>query len=302
MVIKCQPLIPPFRYHMVEDGVYRGAYPAHRNQRFLKRLNLKTVLSLTPEEPHPNLAAFWSEEGIRCVHVHVDKYKENITVTQPKICQALSVIINKENHPMYVHCYDGMNVTGMVILFLRKLQMWSLPLAISEFIRFQKDSVISSEESEFADTIVHSELEIPSCLPTFLDGIPLGNSKHPTFPKLKFLGKMKRSAGVKTNRQDGVGVLGEDGNSEQDAKVKGSGVNQSKTAKLDLGEPPVSSGGGVATGKGGRQNHGTGKSGKGHLRGEEDRMHSSLMLRALCLEGFGERHPRRKRGTFQLRR
>jgi hypothetical protein len=30
-------LIPPFRFAMVEEGVYRGAYPTERNFRFLKR-------------------------------------------------------------------------------------------------------------------------------------------------------------------------------------------------------------------------------------------------------------------------
>ena len=30
-------LITPFRYAIVEEGLYRGAYPTPRNFRFLKR-------------------------------------------------------------------------------------------------------------------------------------------------------------------------------------------------------------------------------------------------------------------------
>ena len=30
-------VIPPFRFEIVEDGLYRGAYPSMKNFRFLKR-------------------------------------------------------------------------------------------------------------------------------------------------------------------------------------------------------------------------------------------------------------------------
>lgn len=35
---KERQLIPPFRFCMVEQGIYRGSYPVEKNFRFLKRL------------------------------------------------------------------------------------------------------------------------------------------------------------------------------------------------------------------------------------------------------------------------
>lgn len=37
MTAKLPSLIPPFRYAIVEDGLFRGGYPKARNMRFLKR-------------------------------------------------------------------------------------------------------------------------------------------------------------------------------------------------------------------------------------------------------------------------
>ena len=52
------PLLPPLRFAIVEEGVYRGAYPSLVNLRFLQRLQLRTVVSLLPEAPTPDLLSW----------------------------------------------------------------------------------------------------------------------------------------------------------------------------------------------------------------------------------------------------
>lgn len=37
MAVKLPNLIPPFRFTMVEENLFRGGYPKPRNKRFLKR-------------------------------------------------------------------------------------------------------------------------------------------------------------------------------------------------------------------------------------------------------------------------
>ena len=54
-------LCPPLRYSLVEEGISRGAYPTLRNFRFLRRLGLKTLVSLTPDEPTGDLMQ-WCEQ------------------------------------------------------------------------------------------------------------------------------------------------------------------------------------------------------------------------------------------------
>ena len=68
-------LIPPFRYAIVEEGLYRGAYPTHRNFRFMKRLRLRVVLSFIPKDPHPSLVQFCEENDIVLKVCRVNRVK-----------------------------------------------------------------------------------------------------------------------------------------------------------------------------------------------------------------------------------
>jgi tyrosine-protein phosphatase OCA6 len=178
-------IIPPFRYAIVEDEVYRGAYPKNRNYRFLKRLKLKSMLSLVPNQPVPELLEFCRNENIKNIHFQVNKVKDNVPLNYNKIVHVIQIIIDPSNLPVFIHCLDGANVTGLVIACLRKLQMWSIPSAMGEFLRYHRGGVISSEESEFVEKF-SAEVEIPRTIPSWLWEGHVTFNKHPTL-KLKFL-------------------------------------------------------------------------------------------------------------------
>ncbi|ORX45536.1 protein-tyrosine phosphatase [Hesseltinella vesiculosa] len=129
-------MIPPFRFAMVEENLYRGGYPKPRNYRFLKRLRLKTILSLIPEQAAHDLQQFCKEEAIHMLRLKVDRMKEdNITLTYNKTLMAIHIIIDPTNHPIYVHCLDGADVTGLIMACLRRLQRWEQKYAMLEFTR-----------------------------------------------------------------------------------------------------------------------------------------------------------------------
>ncbi|CAB4373194.1 unnamed protein product [Rhizophagus irregularis] len=172
-------------FAIVEDEVYRGAYPKNRNYRFLKRLKLKTMLSLVPDPPVPELLEFCQNENIKNIHFHVRKVKDNVPLNYNKVVQLIQIIIDPSSLPVFVHCLDGANVTGLVIACLRKLQMWNISSAMGEFLRYLRGGVISSEESEFVEKF-SAEIEIPCTIPTWLWGGHVTFNKHPTL-KLKFL-------------------------------------------------------------------------------------------------------------------
>ena len=44
--------VPPLRFSMVQPSLYRGAYPREVNFKFLETLQLKTIISLTPQPNH----------------------------------------------------------------------------------------------------------------------------------------------------------------------------------------------------------------------------------------------------------
>lgn len=66
-------LYPPFRYGIVHTGIYRGAYPTLPNFRFLSRLQLKTIISLTPEDPINDLKAFAEMAGVTIRHYPISR-------------------------------------------------------------------------------------------------------------------------------------------------------------------------------------------------------------------------------------
>ncbi|KAI8328745.1 tyrosine phosphatase family-domain-containing protein [Chlamydoabsidia padenii] len=180
-------LIPPFRYTMVEEDLFRGGFPKPRNYRFLQRLRLKTILSLIPDKATPELQEFCERENIHMLRLTVDRMKEdNIPLSYNKTILALQILIDPENHPLYIHCLDGADVTGLVIACLRKLQMWTLSSALLEFSRNLHTSVITSEESEFVENFKNFQVTIPMTIRPWLWGGEVNFRKHATL-RLVFL-------------------------------------------------------------------------------------------------------------------
>ncbi|CAO3633493.1 unnamed protein product [Mucor hiemalis] len=187
MTVALPNLIPPFRFTIVEENLFRGGYPKPRNKRFLKRLKLKTILSLIPDKLMPEMQQFCEENDIQVLHLTVDKMKEdNIPLTYNKTLMALQLMINPANHPLYIHCLDGADVTGLVVACLRKLQMWSNSSAMSEFARNLHTNVITSEEFEFIENFKNFDVTIPMTIPSWLWGGQVNFRKH-TSLRLKFL-------------------------------------------------------------------------------------------------------------------
>ncbi|EFJ19680.1 hypothetical protein SELMODRAFT_444121 [Selaginella moellendorffii] len=158
----------------------RGAYPTMKNFRFLKRLHLKTIVSLTPEaQPNKDLRSFCQDQGIHLQHFHVDKFQDVVTLSHNQVVEILHKIISVENLPAYLHCLDGAHVTGLVVMCLRKLQCWNLSTSTAEFCRFQRTGEISREESQFVESFQGSIL-IPPRIPQWLwQGVRTVN--HPIF-------------------------------------------------------------------------------------------------------------------------
>lgn len=84
------------------------------------------------------------------LHIKVEKPKDTIPLTPLIVFQALQVLISGK-YPVYIHCLDGAIVTGVVVMCLRKFQLWSAQVAMAEFSRHTRDGVISAEETEFLE-------------------------------------------------------------------------------------------------------------------------------------------------------
>ncbi|KAI8321957.1 protein-tyrosine phosphatase, partial [Martensiomyces pterosporus] len=156
------PLIPPYRFERVQNHLYRGGYPKQRNFRFLRRQRLKTILSLIPGDRDNALSEFCEAEGITRITVAVESPNENVTVTDSIVSQCLALVADPARAPLYIHCLDGSNVTGVVIMCLRKLQLWRVASYQNEYLRFEQDGEIIPEESEFVETYTGKGLVLPN--------------------------------------------------------------------------------------------------------------------------------------------
>ena len=135
------PLVPPLRYCLVEEGLYRGAYPSMINLRFLTRLGLRSMVSLLPEPPAPHLIAWCEEHDIRNHFECVKPFsKDEVTLTHERAASLLQLLVLPERQPVYVHCLDGVGVTGLLIMCLRKVLHWAPPSIFAEFSRFARDA------------------------------------------------------------------------------------------------------------------------------------------------------------------
>jgi len=64
-------ITPPLRFGRINPCLYRGAYPTLRNFRFLRRLQLKSIISMTPEQPSKDILDFAAAENIEVFHFQV---------------------------------------------------------------------------------------------------------------------------------------------------------------------------------------------------------------------------------------
>jgi len=174
-----RPLVPPFRFEQVEPDLYRGAYPTLRNLEFLAGLELRTILSLIPEEPTKDLKLFAAKIGAKLVWIKASKYKESIIFSQSQARDILELAINRKKLPIYIHCIDGLHVTGLIVMLLRKLQHWTTNSIYEEFSRFVGEPV-PAEERRFVLGFEGDEgLLLPDRIPSWLwRGVKI--TRHPT--------------------------------------------------------------------------------------------------------------------------
>jgi hypothetical protein len=136
-------IYPPYRFAQIEPDLFRGGYPKERNKSFLDRLELKTILSLTPEPI--------SIQDVNCVHIKVDKPKEGIPLNYQKVNQILLLLLDPLQYPIYIHCLDGQLVTSLVIMCLRKYIGWDMHSYHQESVRYLKEESVTAEQQEFVE-------------------------------------------------------------------------------------------------------------------------------------------------------
>ncbi|KAG2182033.1 hypothetical protein INT43_006959 [Umbelopsis isabellina] len=150
-----EALIPPENFNMVSEYIYRSSFPKKKHFTFLKKLGLKSVLTLILEEYPAQNMKFLEENNIKFLQFGIAGNKEPfVQIPEEKISAALAAMLDRRNHPMLIHCNKGKHRTGCLIGCLRKLQHWSYTSIFDEYRRFSHPKSRSMDQQfiELFDT------------------------------------------------------------------------------------------------------------------------------------------------------
>ncbi|KAK3841116.1 MAG: protein-tyrosine phosphatase [Linnemannia gamsii] len=140
-------LTPPEQFGIVELGLYRSdtLHPSHFP--FIRSLNLKTAILLTPELPSRAMSNFFEENQIRLVDLALGSWKNNTNnnsgtpfqtswwkpLSEELIKEGLEMILDVNNYPIMVMDTSGIHEIGTFMGCLRRLQHWNLSSIIVEY-------------------------------------------------------------------------------------------------------------------------------------------------------------------------
>jgi tyrosine-protein phosphatase SIW14 len=109
------PGVPNF--HKVNDGLYRGGQPSSEGFVDLAKLGIKTVVDLRI----PGSQSNWERQKVESLgmhYIHLPLHGGE-TPTQADIDRAFSVMLDDAQWPVFVHCREGKDRTGMIIACYR---------------------------------------------------------------------------------------------------------------------------------------------------------------------------------------
>ncbi|WLF79384.1 protein-tyrosine-phosphatase [Lodderomyces elongisporus] len=143
--------IPPLRFNSIQSNLYRGAYPRSPNFPFLETLHLKTIISLVPDPITPETdSTFYNwatTQNIQLIHIECasgGKGKKRATpLDYSSAIHILNIIVHAPNHPIFIHCLNGGQITSLLVACLRKLQFWSAISIFNEFINFADNITVN---------------------------------------------------------------------------------------------------------------------------------------------------------------
>jgi tyrosine-protein phosphatase OCA6 len=158
--------MPPTRFARVEKTLARGAVPRSRNISFLDLQNVQTLIALTPinlyeesqKDINKDVIEFIEKRGIKYMHVPSDSSVKDkgknreIPITHEQVIMILEVILKKDSGNVYIYCWNGGQITSLVIACLRKIQMWSSVSIFDEFVCFSESA--NHNDRVFVDNFI----------------------------------------------------------------------------------------------------------------------------------------------------
>ena len=117
------------KFARVSSVLYRGGQPGEGDYETLRRMGIRTIVTLRvlnlPNEER-------REHDFRVIHI---SFKHAHPETED-VVEFLSIVTDPANQPVFVHCREGVDRTGMMVAIYRMVvQGWSKDQAIDEMKR-----------------------------------------------------------------------------------------------------------------------------------------------------------------------
>jgi tyrosine-protein phosphatase SIW14 len=123
----------PANFGVVVPGIYRSSYPKPDDYDFVKNLQLKTMVTLVKKDDQDQeFETFLAGNGIRHVVFNIKGTKKE-AITLQMMTSILSVVLDRQNHPLMLHCNHGKHRTGCVVAAMRKVSGWDLQRVLNEY-------------------------------------------------------------------------------------------------------------------------------------------------------------------------
>jgi tyrosine-protein phosphatase SIW14 len=141
---KSQPPTPdnsgyPVNFRVIAPRLYRSSYPQHEHFAVLGDLELKTIVTLVPEDLPLEYANFISSNGITHHHIPILANKdEKVFTSNETVEQVLALMLEPANFPMLIHCNKGKHRTGCMTACFRRTTGWPLEETIAEYVKYSE--------------------------------------------------------------------------------------------------------------------------------------------------------------------
>lgn len=115
----------------VSQGIYRGAQPLPDGYATLKKIGIRTVINLRTTSSEKNAV---EAAGMESVEIPMSVLRD---VNPETVDRIIGIMKNPANQPVYLHCRQGQDRTGIVVAAYRmKVDGWSFADAEAEMQSF----------------------------------------------------------------------------------------------------------------------------------------------------------------------
>ncbi|ESZ97077.1 hypothetical protein SBOR_2507 [Sclerotinia borealis F-4128] len=156
---------------ILPHAIYRSSFPQQEDFEYLKSLGLKSIVTLVKKEYPPGFLAFVKAQGIRHFVIEMQGTKK-VDIPEHTMNQIMRISLDKENHPLLIHCNHGKHRTGCAAAIIRHVSGWGVQSIVEEYKSY------ADPKARDVDIKYITEYQVSS-----LSGLYHNNSVQPSVAK-----------------------------------------------------------------------------------------------------------------------